>query len=219
GKDALADHGRVRFRKAGEFHTYNPLAVRAAQRAARTGDEEQYARWLELSTMGPPQDLRDLLEISPAPTPVPLEEVEPAAQILRRFVSTAMSLGALSPEAHTALAVAMNEMGARSNSGEGGEDPDFYALTGRRQDNKVKQVASARFGVTPVYLRRADELEIKIAQGSKPGEGGQLPGLKVTSLIARLRHAQPGMQLISPPPHHDIYSIEDLAQLIHDLKT
>ena len=131
-----------------------------------------------------------------------------------------MSLGALSPEAHEALAIAMNQIGARSNSGEGGEDPATYDDSdGFRRDNRVKQVASARFGVTPRYLKRADELEIKIAQGSKPGEGGQLPGLKVTSLIARLRHAQPGMQLISPPPHHDIYSIEDLAQLIHDLKT
>ncbi len=130
------------------------------------------------------------------------------------------SLGALSPEAHEALALAMNQVGARSNSGEGGEDPEMYDDGGDiRRDNRVKQVASARFGVTPRYLKRADELEIKIAQGSKPGEGGQLPGIKVTSLIARLRHAQPGMQLISPPPHHDIYSIEDLAQLIHDLKT
>ena len=168
--------------------------------------------------MGPPQDLRDLLEIRPASTPVPLDEVEPAAGILRRFVSTAMSLGALSPEAHSTLAIAMNQVGARSNSGEGGEDPDFYDAAGPRRDNRVKQVASARFGVTPEYLRRAEELEIKIAQGSKPGEGGQLPGLKVTSLIARLRHAQTGQQLISPPPHHDIYSIEDLAQLIYDLK-
>jgi glutamate synthase (ferredoxin) len=218
GKDAVADHGRVRFRKAGEFHAYNPIAVRAAQKAAQTGDEEQWRRWRELSTMGPPQDLRDLLDTTPAAEPVRLEEVEPAAEIARRFVSTAMSLGALSPEAHAALAVAMNEIGARSNSGEGGEDPDFYDAPGPRRDNKVKQVASARFGVTPEYLRRASELEIKIAQGSKPGEGGQLPGIKVTSLIARLRHAQAGQQLISPPPHHDIYSIEDLAQLIYDLK-
>jgi glutamate synthase (ferredoxin) len=218
GKDALTDHGRVRFRKSGEFHTYNPLAVRAAQKAAQTGDEEQWRRWQELSTMGPPQDLRDLLAIRPAAAPVPLDEVEPATEIRKRFVSTAMSLGALSPEAHAALAIAMNEIGARSNSGEGGEDPDFYDAPGPRRDNKVKQVASARFGVTPQYLRRAAELEIKIAQGSKPGEGGQLPGIKVTSLIARLRHAQMGQQLISPPPHHDIYSIEDLAQLIYDLK-
>jgi glutamate synthase (ferredoxin) len=219
GKDALTDHGRVRFRKAGEFHAYNPIAVRAAQKAAQTGDDEQYRRWLELSTMGPPQDLRDLLEIRPPGAPIPLDEVEPAGEVCKRFVSTAMSLGALSPEAHETLAIAMNRIGARSNSGEGGEDPGFYANgSGPRRDNKVKQVASARFGVTPTYLRRAEELEIKIAQGSKPGEGGQLPGIKVTELIARLRHAQPGQQLISPPPHHDIYSIEDLAQLIHDLK-
>ncbi len=219
GKDVLTDHGRVRFRKAGEFHAYNPIAVRAAQKAAQTGDLEEYARWRELSTMGPPQDLRDLLEIRPAAAPTALTDVEPAATIRTRFISTAMSLGALSPEAHETLAVAMNQMGGRSNSGEGGEDGDFYTMEGPRRDNRIKQVASARFGVTPRYLKRADELEIKIAQGSKPGEGGQLPGIKVTSLIARLRHAQPGMQLISPPPHHDIYSIEDLAQLIHDLKT
>ena len=216
----MLDHGRVRFRKAGEHHAYNPIAVRAAQKAARTGDVEAYREWRRLSSMGEPQSLRELLRIKECPEPVPLHEVELAAEIVKRFVSTAMSLGALSPEAHEALAVAMNRVGARSNSGEGGEDPDMYDDAGGvRRDNKVKQVASARFGVTPRYLKRAEELEIKIAQGSKPGEGGQLPGLKVTSLIARLRHAQPGMQLISPPPHHDIYSIEDLAQLIHDLKT
>jgi len=217
---AMADHGRVRFRKAGEHHAYNPLAVRAAQKAAQTRDADAYAEFRRLSSMGRPQALRDLLAIKECMQPVPLDQVEPATEIVRRFVSTAMSLGALSPEAHEALAIAMNQVGARSNSGEGGEDPDTYDDgDGVRRDNRVKQVASARFGVTPRYLKRADELEIKIAQGSKPGEGGQLPGLKVTSLIARLRHAQPGMQLISPPPHHDIYSIEDLAQLIHDLKT
>ena len=216
----LADHGRVRFRKAGEHHAYNPLAVRAAQKAAQTGDHDAYREWRRLSSMGPPQSLRELLHIKEASRPVPLEDVEAASEIVKRFVSTAMSLGALSPEAHETLAIAMNQIGARSNSGEGGEDPITYDDSdGVRRDNRVKQVASARFGVTPRYLKRADELEIKIAQGSKPGEGGQLPGLKVTSLIARLRHAQPGMQLISPPPHHDIYSIEDLAQLIHDLKT
>src|ERR1700745_4025031 len=215
----MPDHGRVRFRKAGEHHAYNPLAVRAAQKAARTGDPEAYAEWRRLSSMDSPQSLRELIELVECTKPVPLDEVEPATNIVKRFVSTAMSLGALSPEAHEALAIAMNQIGARSNSGEGGEDPDTYEDDGPRRDNKVKQVASARFGVTPKYLKRADELEIKIAQGSKPGEGGQLPGLKVTNLIARLRHAQPGMQLISPPPHHDIYSIEDLAQLIYDLKT
>src|SRR5438105_3367614 len=215
----MADHGRVRFRKAGEHHAYNPLAVRAAKKAAQTADPEQYREWRRLSSMGEPQSLRELIQLKECRTPVPLESVEPASEIVKRFVSTAMSLGALSPEAHEALAIAMNQVGARSNSGEGGEDPDTYDdRDGVRHDNRVKQVASARFGVTPRYLKRADELEIKIAQGSKPGEGGQLPGIKVTSLIARLRHAQPGMQLISPPPHHDIYSIEDLAQLIYDLK-
>jgi len=216
----LPDHGRVRFRKLGEHHAYNPLAVRAAQKAARENDHEAFLEFRRLSSMGEPQSLRELMRIKAANPPVNVQEVEPAAEIVKRFVSTAMSLGALSPEAHEALAIAMNQIGARSNSGEGGEDPATYDDSdGFRRDNRVKQVASARFGVTPRYLKRADELEIKIAQGSKPGEGGQLPGLKVTSLIARLRHAQPGMQLISPPPHHDIYSIEDLAQLIHDLKT
>jgi glutamate synthase (ferredoxin) len=146
--------------------------------------------------------------------------VESCEVIRRRFISTAMSLGALSPEAHRTLAIAMNRMGARSNSGEGGEDPDNYVVlpNGDVPHNRIKQVASARFGVTAEYLSMADELEIKMAQGSKPGEGGQLPGHKVSELIARLRHAVPGIQLISPPPHHDIYSIEDLAQLIYDLK-
>jgi len=218
--EVLPDHGRVRFRKLGEHHAYNPLAVRAAKKAAETGDQDAYREWRRLSAMDQPQSLRELIRIKESTTPVPLDEVEPASEIVKRFVSTAMSLGALSPEAHETLAIAMNQIGARSNSGEGGEDPDTYNDEGgTRRDNRVKQVASARFGVTPRYLKRADELEIKIAQGSKPGEGGQLPGLKVTNLIARLRHAQPGQQLISPPPHHDIYSIEDLAQLIHDLKT
>ena len=163
-----------------------------------------------------PRDLLDFVEQSS----IPLTEVEPAEEIRRRFISSAMSLGALSPEAHATLAIAMNRMHARSNSGEGGEDPATYGprSDGDRADNRIKQVASGRFGVTTAYLVRADELEIKIAQGSKPGEGGQLPGHKVTDLIARLRHAVVGIPLISPPPHHDIYSIEDLAQLIHDLK-
>ena len=244
---ALPDHGRVRFRKTGEHHAYNPLGVRTAQKAAAGADRDQFHEWLRTSRMDRPQSLRELLVLHESDSPAPMNEVEPASEIVKRFVSTAMSLGALSPEAHEALALAMNQIGARSNSGEGGEDPALYdsaaeapsPVTGEgsgvrgvneaahgsgvrgviRRDNRIKQVASARFGVTPAYLKRADELEIKIAQGSKPGEGGQLPSLKVTSLIARLRHAQPGMQLISPPPHHDIYSIEDLAQLIYDLKT
>ena len=217
---AVEDHGRVRFRKSGEHHAYNPAAVRMAHKAARNADQDAYQEWRRLSAMGAPQALREMLRIKDSPAPLALDEVEPSASIVTRFVGTAMSLGALSPETHETLAVAMNSIGARSNSGEGGEDPDTYEDNGGpRRDNRVKQIASARFGVTPEYVRRADELEIKIAQGSKPGEGGQLPGMKVTSLIARLRHAQPGTPLISPPPHHDIYSIEDLAQLIHDLKT
>ena len=211
---ALPDHGRVRYRRDGEDHGWSPPLVRALQHGEYAGfDERARAR----APAGP----RDLLEFREQ-SPVPLEEVEPAEDIRRRFISSAMSLGALSPEAHATLAIAMNRMHARSNSGEGGEDPATWVTptegTGDRSDNRIKQVASGRFGVTAAYLVRADELEIKIAQGSKPGEGGQLPGHKVTDLIARLRHAVVGIPLISPPPHHDIYSIEDLAQLIHDLK-
>jgi glutamate synthase (ferredoxin) len=212
------DLGLVRFRKLGEWHAHNPIAVRALQKAAQSGDAAEFATYQQLADMGTPAALRNLLAFRSASEPVDLAEVEPVESILPRFIATAMSLGALSPEAHLALGLAMNSIGARSNSGEGGEDPDLYSAPGVRGDNRIKQVASARFGVTARYLLRADELEIKIAQGSKPGEGGQLPGIKVTSTIARLRHAQAGQQLISPPPHHDIYSIEDLAQLIFDLK-
>ena len=210
--EALPDHGRVRYRRDGEDHGWSPPLVRALQHA-------EYAGFVDGVQRRAPAGPRDLLDFR-TQTPVPLEEVEPAEEIRRRFISSAMSLGALSPEAHTTLAIAMNRMQARSNSGEGGEDPATYAsrADGDRADNRIKQVASGRFGVTASYLVRADELEIKIAQGSKPGEGGQLPGHKVTDLIARLRHAVVGIPLISPPPHHDIYSIEDLAQLIHDLK-
>ena len=210
--DALPDHGRVRYRRDGEDHGWSPPLVRALQHA-------EYAGFAEGVRGRAPAGPRDLLDFRPQ-TPVPLDEVEPAEEIRRRFISSAMSLGALSPEAHTTLAIAMNRMHARSNSGEGGEDPATWVsrADGDRADNRIKQVASGRFGVTASYLVRADELEIKIAQGSKPGEGGQLPGHKVTDLIARLRHAVVGIPLISPPPHHDIYSIEDLAQLIHDLK-
>src|SRR5581483_10961056 len=176
-----------------------------------------------------PAVLRDLLEFRPAGAPLAVEQVEPPENYYKRFIASAMSLGSLSPEAHQTITAAMNMLGGRSNTGEGGEDRAVYDPHGKLPlngvevpahllNNKVKQVASARFGVTAEYLMNAEEIEIKIAQGSKPGEGGQLPGHKVTELIARLRHAQPGIQLISPPPHHDIYSIEDLAQLIHDLR-
>src|SRR6266496_3894756 len=210
--DTLPDHGRVRYRRDGEDHGWSPPLVRALRHA-------EYAGFAEGVRGRAPAGPRDLLAFRPQ-TPLPLDEVEPAEDIRRRFISSAMSLGALSPEAHTTLAIAMNRIHARSNSGEGGEDPATYAsrADGDRADNRIKQVASGRFGVTASYLVRADELEIKIAQGSKPGEGGQLPSHKVTDLIARLRHAVVGIPLISPPPHHDIYSIEDLAQLIHDLK-
>ncbi|MDX2193839.1 MAG: glutamate synthase large subunit [Gemmatimonadales bacterium] len=218
---ALPDHGRVRFRKEGEDHGWSPPIVVALQQAVRAADGAAYAAFLAKNGARRPAGPRDLLDLRLAPVPVPLAEVEPAAAIMQRFVSSAMSLGALSPEAHATLTIAMNRIGARSNSGEGGEDPAHYRplANGDRADNRIKQVASARFGVTTEYLVRAEELEIKIVQGAKPGEGGQLPAFKVSALIARLRHAVEGIQLISPPPHHDIYSIEDLAQLIHDLKT
>ena len=220
GAASLPDHGRVRFRKEGEDHGWAPPVVVALQQAVKADSDAAYAGYLAKQASRRPAGPRDLLQVR-AGTPLPLDEVEPVESIQRRFVSSAMSLGALSPEAHATLSIAMNRMGARSNSGEGGEDPHHYqpTETGDRADNRIKQVASARFGVTTEYLVRAEELEIKIVQGAKPGEGGQLPAHKVTGLIARLRHAVPGIQLISPPPHHDIYSIEDLAQLIHDLKT
>ena len=220
GIPSLPDHGRIRFRKDGEDHGWAPPTVGALQQAVKANAEDAYRGFLARMSARRPAGPRDLLDIRRG-TAVPLEEVEPTESVRRRFVSSAMSLGALSPEAHSTLSIAMNRMGARSNSGEGGEDPDQYRgrSNGDRADNRIKQVASARFGVTTEYLVRAEELEIKIVQGAKPGEGGQLPAHKVTEMIARLRHAVPGIQLISPPPHHDIYSIEDLAQLIHDLKT
>ncbi|HEV2749313.1 MAG TPA: glutamate synthase large subunit [Gemmatimonadales bacterium] len=216
---ALPDHGRVRYRRDGEDHGWSPPLVRAMQEAVAADTTPAYDAFRARVTARAPASPRDLLALR-AGTPIRLADVEPAEAIRRRFISTAMSLGALSPEAHRTLAIGMNRMGARSNSGEGGEDPDTYLPlpNGDRADNRIKQVASGRFGVTTHYLVRADELEVKMAQGSKPGEGGQLPGHKVTALIARLRHSVAGVPLISPPPHHDIYSIEDLAQLIHDLK-
>ena len=219
GDAGLPDHGRVRYRRDGEDHGWAPPLVRALQDAVRPDPGTGYEAFRQRVQARPPAGPRDLVAFRPG-QPVPLEEVEPVEAIRRRFISSAMSLGALSPEAHATLAIGMNRMGARSNTGEGGEDPATYVPLpgGDRADNQIKQVASGRFGVTAEYLVRAAELEIKIAQGSKPGEGGQLPGHKVTDLIARLRHAVVGIPLISPPPHHDIYSIEDLAQLIHDLK-
>jgi glutamate synthase (ferredoxin) len=212
----LRDEGLYRFRQSGERHSSSPELVRRMHRYVKSPSPENYRAYAELAEAREPVAVRDLFEFAPA-DPIALGEVEPEDSILHRFSTQAMSLGALGPEAHRTLAIAMNRLGARSNTGEGGEDPDVYR-TEPEAANRVKQVASARFGVTTEYLVRADELEIKMAQGSKPGEGGQLPAAKVTPLIARLRHAVPGMSLISPPPHHDIYSIEDLAQLIHDLR-
>lgn len=220
----LPDHGLVRFRRGAEFHHWQPPTVRALQRAVgatRASADPDSVAWDEFRAQSAgetPGTLRGLLDFVAAGPSLSLAEIEPADSIVKRFVVSAMSLGALSPEAHNTLTIAMNRLGARSNTGEGGEDPALYESTGERTDSKIKQVASGRFGVTALYLARAEELEIKIAQGSKPGEGGQLPGTKVTELIARLRHAQVGQALISPPPHHDIYSIEDIAQLIYDLK-
>jgi len=213
----LADAGLYRFRKGAELHANSPEIVRRMHAHVRAPEAGKFSAFEELAESQGTVFLRDLLETVPAP-PVAVEEVEPVESIVRRFSTQAMSLGSLSLEAHRTLAMAMNSLGGRSNTGEGGEDPSVYRNEPHAA-NKIKQVASARFGVTTDYLVHAQELEIKIAQGSKPGEGGQLPARKVTEYIARIRHATPGTPLISPPPHHDIYSIEDLAQLIHDLRT
>lgn len=207
--------GLLKYVHGEEYHTFNPDVVMTVQRAVQTGDYGIYKEYADLVNLRPVSTLRDLLQISGQVQSIPLDEVEPVEQIVRRFDSAAMSLGALSPEAHEALAVAMNTLGGRSNSGEGGEDVARY---GTERRSKIKQVASGRFGVTPHYLSSAEVIQIKVAQGAKPGEGGQLPGGKVNDLIATLRYSVPGVTLISPPPHHDIYSIEDLAQLIFDLK-
>src|SRR5688572_16796731 len=207
--------GLLKYVHGGEYHMYNPDVIATLQAAVNTGDYSLYQAYAKLVNERPASTLRDLLALQPAGAPIPIEEVESEAAILSRFDSAGMSLGALSPEAHEALAIAMNRLGARSNSGEGGEDAVRY---GTEKNSKIKQIASGRFGVTPHYLVNAEVLQIKIAQGAKPGEGGQLPGDKVNRMIAKLRFARPGVGLISPPPHHDIYSIEDLAQLIFDLK-
>jgi glutamate synthase (NADPH) large chain len=207
--------GLLKYMHNGEYHMYNPDVVATLQSAVMAGSYEQYQEFASLVNERPVSCIRDLLKLKSGAAPIPIEEVEPISAIVARFDGAGMSLGALSPEAHEALAIAMNALGARSNSGEGGEDPVRY---GTEKNSKIKQVASGRFGVTPEYLIHAEVLQIKIAQGAKPGEGGQLPGHKVNDMIARLRFARPGVGLISPPPHHDIYSIEDLAQLIFDLK-
>lgn len=211
----LQQGGLLKYMHDGEYHCFNPDVVATLQAAVRSGDFARYLAYAKLVNERPVATLRDLFKVLPAGPPVPLDRVEPAEDILPRFDSAGMSLGALSPEAHEALAIAMNRIGARSNSGEGGEDP---ARHGSERTSKIKQIASGRFGVTAEYLVNAEVIQIKIAQGAKPGEGGQLPGHKVNDMIARLRYAKPGVGLISPPPHHDIYSIEDLAQLIFDLK-
>jgi len=216
---SLGDPGLFRFRKDGEYHAFHPNVVRSLHRLALSGNRDDYLTYAWEVTHRPPTAIRDLLEFGTR-SPIAIEEVEPAEAIVTRFVVSSMSHGSLSKEAHETLAIAMNRLGAKSSSGEGGEDPSRFkpAPNGDWANCAVKQVASGRFGVTTAYLVAAQELEIKMAQGSKPGEGGQIPGTKVTEEIAQIRRAQPGIALISPPPHHDIYSIEDLAQLIYDLK-
>ena len=216
----LVDIGYVRYRQEGEHHGFSPPVVKALHRAVQSGDYQGYEEYSQLVHGGPPRTLRDILQFRSDRPPIAIEEVEPVGEIVKRFVTAGMSMGALSPAAHKAIAIGMNRLGARSNTGEGGEDRRWYQPLedGDWANSRIKQVASARFGVTTEYLMMAEELEIKIAQGSKPGEGGQLPGHKVSEFIAEVRHAIPGIPLISPPPHHDIYSIEDIAQLIYDLK-
>lgn len=233
--EKLIDRGFYRFRKAGEYHALNPQVFKALHKAVRNSDFDAYREYAREVEERPPTTLRDLVQYRKAGPSIPIDEVEAVESIARRFTSQAMSHGSVSREVHQTLAIAMNRLGAKSNSGEGGEDPQRFApfatdrpdlseapgwhpQAGDWANSAIKQVASGRFGVTPDYLVSARELEIKMAQGSKPGEGGQIPGFKVSDEIARIRHAVPGVTLISPPPHHDIYSIEDLAQLIYDLK-
>jgi len=217
----LSDPGYFRYRKSGERHAITTDVIKNLHTFVKDNKKEDYEAYVQAAIETHPVTIKDLFEFVPlASGPVPLEEVEPIENIRRRFTTAAMSMGALSPEAHETLAIAMNRIGAKSDSGEGGEDPKRFLPypNGDLAESSIKQIASGRFGVSAHYLVNADELEIKMAQGAKPGEGGQLPGHKVNGIIARLRNTQPGVQLISPPPHHDIYSIEDLAQLIHDLK-
>lgn len=223
----LEDPGYYRNRRGGELHVVTPPVLQnfhtfvGIKGADKAGKAEDYKKYVDAVLANRPHSLRNLLDMNPLPSgPVPLEEVEPVEEIRRRFTTAGMSLGALSPEAHETLAIAMNRIGGKSNSGEGGEDAERFKRreNGDWANSAIKQIASGRFGVTAAYLASAQEIEIKMAQGAKPGEGGQLPGHKVSAYIAKLRHAVEGVTLISPPPHHDIYSIEDLAQLIYDLK-
>ncbi len=220
GADVLPIGGFYKARRSGEKHAWEAQTMHMLQEACNRASFDLWKQYSAAMRANPPIHIRDLLDIKVLGKPVPIEEVESITSIRKRFVTPGMSLGALGPEAHKTLNVAMNRIGAKSDSGEGGEDPAHFhpEPNGDNPSAKIKQVASGRFGVTAEYLNACEELEIKVAQGAKPGEGGQLPGLKVTALIARLRHATQGVTLISPPPHHDIYSIEDLAQLIYDLK-
>src|SRR5207248_4677671 len=206
----------------GEYHLFNPQTIHKLQLACRTASYKVFKEYADLVNNQSRNlcTLRGLLEFKLAENPIPIEDVEPVDEIVKRFKTGAMSYGSISKEAHEALAIAMNRIGGKSNTGEGGEDPVRYfaEANGDSRNSAIKQVASGRFGVTSNYLVNAQELQIKIAQGAKPGEGGQLPGHKVYPEIARVRHSTPGVGLISPPPHHDIYSIEDLKQLIYDLK-
>ncbi|MEE8161230.1 MAG: glutamate synthase-related protein, partial [Acidobacteriota bacterium] len=223
-QSALPNPGEFHWRAGGEKHTWNPEVIGELQRAARSNSQDAYQRYARMINEDSRTrcTLRGLLRFRKTPErpPIALKEVEPAAELVKRFCTGAMSFGSISAETHETLAIAMNRIGGKSNTGEGGEDPERF-LTLSNGDSKrsaIKQVASGRFGVTMEYLTNADELQIKISQGAKPGEGGELPGYKVDETIARIRYSTPGVGLISPPPHHDIYSIEDLKQLIHDLK-
>ena len=220
GTNILPIGGFYKSRAKGETHAWEASSMHMLQMACNRASFEMWKQYSAKMQSSPPIHLRDLMDFKALGKPIPIEDVESITSIRKRFVTPGMSLGALSPEAHKTLNVAMNRIGAKSDSGEGGEDPAHFhpEPNGDNPSAKIKQVASGRFGVTAEYLNQCEELEIKVAQGAKPGEGGQLPGMKVTDLIARLRHSTKGVTLISPPPHHDIYSIEDLAQLIYDLK-
>ena len=214
--------GDLSFRLRGEEHVWTPETIGALQHAVRSADYKTFKKYSKKinDQSVKLKNLRGLFNFNSNLEPISIDEVEPVAEIVKRFATGAMSLGSISTEAHTTLAIAMNRLGGRSNTGEGGEESSRFKpmANGDSMNSRIKQVASGRFGVTTEYLSNATDIQIKMAQGAKPGEGGQLPGDKVNDFIAKIRHSTPGVGLISPPPHHDIYSIEDLAQLIHDLK-